>query len=172
MDLFNYQNQNIKNHFQRSTRIDNDLSKDFLEHFIVHATGKKVLSQIASSINNSNQCAFTLTGPYGTGKSSLALFLQALLSSNAKIKNKAVDISGFSKTSVFSKLFLRNKWFIIKVIGSKKDPLESLAESIDITVKERWISKGIPSGLKTRTKPKIENIIEKFKLLSEELEKK
>ncbi len=172
MDLFNYQNQNIKNHFQRSTRIDNDLSKDFLEHFIVHATGKKVLSQIASSINNSNQCAFTLTGPYGTGKSSLALFLQALLSSNTKIKNKAVDISNFSKNSIFSKLFLKNKWFIIKVIGSKKDPLESLAQSIDITVKERWISKGIPSGLKTRTKPKIENIIEKFKLLTEELEKK
>ena len=33
MDLFNYQNQNIKNHFQRSTRIDNDLTKDFLDHF-------------------------------------------------------------------------------------------------------------------------------------------
>ena len=87
MDLFNYQNQNIKNHFQRSIRIDNELSKEFLDHFIFHATGKKVLNQITSSINNSNQCAFTLTGPYGTGKSSLALFLQALLSNNNKIRN-------------------------------------------------------------------------------------
>ena len=87
MDLFNYQNQNIKNHFQRSIRIDNELSKEFLDHFIFHATGKKVLNQITSSINNSNQCAFTLTGPYGTGKSSLALFLQALLSNNNKIRD-------------------------------------------------------------------------------------
>ena len=45
MNLFNYQNQNIKNHFQRSTRIDNDLTKDFLDHFIFHSTGKKVLNQ-------------------------------------------------------------------------------------------------------------------------------
>ena len=32
---------------------------------------------------------------------------------------------------------------------------------MDISVKEKWILKGIPSALKTRTKPKIENIIEK-----------
>ena len=108
MDLFNYQNQNIKNHFQRSTRIDNDLTKDFLDHFIFHSTGKKVLNQITSSINNSNQCAFTLTGPYGTGKSSLALFLQALLSSDSRIKKQAIKIANFSKTSGFTKLFLKN----------------------------------------------------------------
>ena len=172
MDLFNYQNQNIKNHFQRSTRIDNDLTKDFLDHFIFHSTGKKVLNQITSSINNSNQCAFTLTGPYGTGKSSLALFLQALLSSDSKIKKQAIQIANFSKTSGFTKLFLKKKWFIIKIIGSKNDPLESLAETIDQTVKEKWISKGIPSALKTRTKPKINNIVEKLKTLTEELEKK
>ena len=46
MDLFNYQNQNIKNHFQRSTRIDNDLTKDFLDHFIFHSTGKKFLIKL------------------------------------------------------------------------------------------------------------------------------
>ena len=103
MDLFNYQNQNIKNHFQRSIRIDNELSKEFLDHFIFHATGKKVLNQITSSINNSNQCAFTLTGPYGTGKSSLALFLQALLSNSNKIRNQATQIANFSKASSFSK---------------------------------------------------------------------
>ena len=40
------------------------------------------------------------------------------------------------------------------------------------TVKEKWISKGIPSALKTRTKPKINNIIEKLKTLTEELEKR
>ena len=33
MDLFNYQNQNIKNHFQRSIRIDNELTKEFLDHY-------------------------------------------------------------------------------------------------------------------------------------------
>ena len=46
MDLFNYQNQNIKNHFQRSTRIDNDLTKDFLDHFIFHSQEKKFLIKL------------------------------------------------------------------------------------------------------------------------------
>ena len=72
--FINYQNQNIKNHFQRSTRIDNDLTKDFLDHFIFHSTGKKVLNQITSSINNSNQCAFTLTGPTEQEKAHLPFF--------------------------------------------------------------------------------------------------
>ena len=39
-----------------------------------------VLDQIANSITNTNQSAFTLTGPYGTGKSSLGLFLKGELS--------------------------------------------------------------------------------------------
>ena len=39
-----------------------------LDHFIFHDTSRKVLDQIANSVRNSNQSAFTLTGPYGTGK--------------------------------------------------------------------------------------------------------
>ena len=91
MDLFSHSDFSINRHFQRSIRIDNDITKEFLEHFILHDTGKKVLNQIANSFTNTNQCGFTLTGPYGTGKSSLALYLQALISNNAKIKKLALN---------------------------------------------------------------------------------
>ena len=70
MDLFTYSNININSSFQRSTRIDNKISKEFLNHYIFHDTSRKVLDQIATSITNTNQSAFSLTGPYGTGKSS------------------------------------------------------------------------------------------------------
>ena len=86
MDLFTHNNININSSFQRSTRIDNKITKEFLNHYIFHDTSKKVLDQISNSIINSNQSAFTLTGPYGTGKSSLALFLKALISNDNKIK--------------------------------------------------------------------------------------
>ena len=66
MDLFSHSSFSINRHFQRSIRIDNDITKEFLEHFILHDTGKKVLNQIANSFTNTNQCGFTLTGPYGT----------------------------------------------------------------------------------------------------------
>ena len=93
MDLFSHSDFSINRHFQRSIRIDNEISKEFLEHFIFHDTGKKVLNQIANSLMNTNQCGFTLTGPYGTGKSSLALFLQALINNNAKIKPSGNEIN-------------------------------------------------------------------------------
>jgi len=34
MDLFSHSNFSINRHFQRSIRIDNETSKEFLEHFI------------------------------------------------------------------------------------------------------------------------------------------
>ena len=109
MDLFSHSDFSINRHFQRSIRIDNEISKEFLEHFIFHDAGKKTLNQIANSFMNTNQSGFTLTGPYGTGKSSLALFLQALISDNSKIKKLAVNKSNFNSKSYFAKLFLSKK---------------------------------------------------------------
>ena len=45
MDLFTYNNININSSFQRSTRIDNKITKEFLNHYIFHDTSKKVLDQ-------------------------------------------------------------------------------------------------------------------------------
>ena len=50
MDFFSHSDFSINRHFQRSIRIDNDITKEFLEHFILHDTGKKVLNQIATQI--------------------------------------------------------------------------------------------------------------------------
>ena len=142
-DLFS--SVNINTSFQRSARIDNKISKDFLDNFVFHDTSKKVLNQISSSLLNSNQSGFTLTGPYGTGKSSLALFLKALTAKDSSIKKQAEKIANFNNKHLFSRVFLnKKKWFTLNVIGSKNDPIESIAEQIDLTIKEQWISKGIP----------------------------
>ena len=36
-------------------RIDNKISKEFLDNFVFHDTSKKVLNQIANSVANTNQ---------------------------------------------------------------------------------------------------------------------
>jgi len=172
MDLFTQSGININSSFQRSTRIDNKISKEFLNHYIFHDTSRKVLDQIASSITNTNQSAFTLTGPYGTGKSSLALFLKALISKDNKTKSLAEKISNYNPKHNFSKVFLKQKWFVINLIGSKKDPLESISEQIDLTIKNNWIAKSIPVSLKSRTKPSVAGIIKSLINLSKELHKK
>ena len=172
MDLFTYSGININSSFQRSTRIDNDISVEFLNNYIFHDTSKKVLDQIANSITNTNQSAFTLTGPYGTGKSSLALYLKGLVSKDLKIKKLAEKKSNYNSRHTFHKVFLNKKWFILNLVGSKRDPLESIAEQIDETIKNNWISKGIPSNLKTRTKPTVAGVIKSLTNISKELYKK
>ena len=117
-DLFS--SVNINSSFQRSARIDNKISSEFLDHFVFHDTSKKVLNQISSSLLNSNQSGFTLTGPYGTGKSSLALFLKALISKESVIKKQAENIAKFSNKHLFARVFLNKKsWFTLNVIGSR-----------------------------------------------------
>jgi len=170
-DLFS--SVNINSSFQRSARIDNKISSEFLDHFVFHDTSKKVLNQISSSLLNSNQSGFTLTGPYGTGKSSLALFLKALISKESAIKKQAEKIANFNNKHLFSRVFLNKKsWFTLNVIGSKDDPIDSIAEQIDQTVNENWISKGIPSSLKTKTKKTVAGVIKSLNNLVLELNKK
>ena len=170
-DLFS--TVNINSSFQRSARIDNKISKEFLDNFVFHDTSKKVLNQISSSLLNSNQSGFTLTGAYGTGKSSLALFLKALISKETSIKKQAEKIANFNNKHLFSKVFLnKRKWFTLNVIGSKVDAVESLAEQIDETISEKWISKGIPSSLKTKTKKTVAGVIKSLNNLIKELDKK
>jgi len=170
-DLFS--SVNINTSFQRSARIDNKISKEFLDNFVFHDTSKKVLNQISSSLLNSNQSGFTLTGPYGTGKSSLALFLKALISKETSVKKQAEQIANFNNKHLFARVFLnKKKWFTLNVIGSKKDPIESIAEQIDETIKEQWITKGIPAPLKTKTKKTVAGVIKSLNNLIKELNKK
>ena len=170
-DLFSI--ANINSSFQRSTRIDNKISKEFLDNFVFHDTSKKVLNQISSSLINSNQSGFTLTGPYGTGKSSLALFLKAIISKENSIKKQAEKIANFNNKNLFSRFFLnKKKWFTLNVIGSKTDPVESIAEQIDETILDQWISRGIPPSLKTKTKKTVAGVIKSLNNLTQELNKK
>ena len=172
MDLFSYSGININSSFQRSARIDKESSVEFLKNYIFHDTSKRVLDQIANSITNTNQSAFTLTGPYGTGKSSLALFLKGLISKDTKVKDLAEKISKYNNRHTFHKVVLNKKWFVLNLIGSKKDPLESIAEQIDITIKNSWISRGIPPSLKAKTKPTVAGVLKSLINISKELDKK
>ena len=58
------------------------------------------------------------------------------------------------------------KWFTLNVIGSKTDAVESIAELIDETIEHQWISKGIPSSLKTKTKKTVAGVIKSLNIKS------
>ena len=174
MELFDLnQDIEINSAFQRSARLDGNINEGFVENYIFHNTSRTILNRIASSYEKSNQGSFTLTGPYGTGKSSLALFLHALIHSGTKIKNLAEKKAKPQKKDSFRKLFLEEKrWFSIAMVGGKVNANELIANSIDEAVANHWIGKTIPSSLKTKTKYQTNHVVKKLNTLVYELEKK
>jgi hypothetical protein len=68
----------VARRFQRSVRVDTDLGAAAALHgFVCQGSGRAALNTMARLIVDAGQRAFTWTGPYGSGKSSLALALAA-----------------------------------------------------------------------------------------------
>ena len=73
----------VARRFQRSVRVDTDLgATGALQCFVCHGSSKIALETMAKLMVETEQRAFTWTGPYGGGKSSLALALSASISSD------------------------------------------------------------------------------------------
>src|SRR5689334_299756 len=85
----------ISRQFLRSVRIDSDYGReDALDTYICQKAASDLLSNMAQQIVETRQRAFTWTGPYGGGKSSLALALCSAVSKLAPIRYKARQALG------------------------------------------------------------------------------
>ena len=102
----------IARRFQRAIRIDTDLtSLSALEGFICPQSSAEVLQTMARHVGETGQGAFTWTGPYGSGKSSLAVALSALLNGNAKLRGYARSIlGGGTADTVWGAMPPNTKW--------------------------------------------------------------
>ena len=64
----------VSSRFQRSIRIDTDIGDhDIIESFICPQSSVDVLLNMANGFEQAGEAAFTWTGPYGSGKSSLVV---------------------------------------------------------------------------------------------------
>ena len=78
-DLFH-----VKGRFRRSVHLERDFYTDenLLEGYVVTVTAREMLDRVISALeNNQLPKAWSLTGPYGSGKSAFALFTTNLLGS-------------------------------------------------------------------------------------------
>ena len=83
-------NVTISRQFLRSVNLEADLGRtDALQGYICQDTAKSLVKNMAHHLNQSRQKAFTWTGPYGGGKSSLALVLGSLVSPIKELKTEA-----------------------------------------------------------------------------------
>ena len=123
----------IARRFQRAIRIDTDLtSPSALEGFICPRSSADVLETMARHVAGTGQGAFTWTGPYGSGKSSLAVALSALLNGSAGPRRYAGSIlGGGTATAVWDALPPRTKgWRILPVVGRRDSAAQVVGEAI------------------------------------------
>ena len=75
----------INTRYQRSARIDTDWKNDIVSGYVLHGTARGVVKRISEQISDQKTSKiFYITGPYGGGKSSLALIIANLVSLNSK----------------------------------------------------------------------------------------
>lgn len=123
----------VKRRFLRSVRIDTDLgAANALEGFVCPTSFLEVLGEMARHFRDSNQGAFTWTGPYGSGKSSLAVALSALLSENQEARKRATEIFGQNVTKELRDSLgaETNGWRILPVVGRRDDPISVIGEGL------------------------------------------
>ena len=123
----------VSRRFQRSIRIDADLDDPFaLEGFVCPHSSAMVLKTMAQHLSESGQGAFTWTGPYGSGKSSLVVALSALIGPDADVRREAGSAIGEETAAVVWKAMppKTDGWKVLPIVGRRDRPERLVEESV------------------------------------------
>lgn len=116
----------IATRHQRSTRIDSDLSADFFPSLVYHGTAQASLETLFRQYGQTGQSAYTLTGSYGSGKSTVALLMAGLLHADSGIRNAAINtINAESQSLLEESTPYQKGWLQIRAVGGVSGPVES-----------------------------------------------
>lgn len=120
----------VRSRFLRSTRIDAADTSQLLDGFVLHETGKEILSRVIKDIQSANQRAFTWTGAYGSGKSTLALYLKMLLGTPPPKRGELRPKNGKPAFNQLTAIIQneRKPWLTFSVVGQKANLEDSLRE--------------------------------------------
>ncbi len=124
----------VTRRFQRSIRIDTDLNEPAaLEGFICPRSSAEALETMSRHIADTGQAAFTWTGPYGSGKSSLVVALSAALSTNAEVRHSASMILGERTAAIVWNAMPPSAkgWRVIPVVGSRERPAQAVGDAME-----------------------------------------
>ena len=126
----------IAQHYRRSIRLDTDLGRhDALDGYVCHGTAKSVIENMARQVSGSAQRAFTWTGPFGGGKSSLAVAFASALLGDVSLRTKARSRLAPSVLPSFDKAFPVSKgWRVVAVSGRRSGVVAEIAKALNETV--------------------------------------
>lgn len=140
----------VARRFQKSIRIDTDLQNaDTLEGFVCAKSFADVLTTMTRHIADKKHGAFTWTGPYGSGKSSLAVAFSALVNGSLTRHKHAEQVFGQSLSRTIARALPPGEkgWRVVPVVGRRDDPIQVIGEA----VRREGIAKRSPRGGWTET---------------------
>ena len=122
----------VATRFQRSVQIDTDLGDpETMRGFICPASAVTVLNAMAAHMSGTGQGAFTWTGPYGAGKSSLAVALAHALGSPEAAALAAVSLGPDTTHDLRTALPPGTRgWRALPVTGRRERPASVIGEAI------------------------------------------
>lgn len=122
----------ISRQYQRSIRIDADIGRpDALDGYIFHSTAAAVIEGMCRQIADTNQRSFTWTGPFGGGKSSLAVALASSLHTSKALRGKARAALQLDSNPAFDKAFpVSSGWLVVPVVGRRGSIVLELGAAI------------------------------------------
>lgn len=143
--------------FQRSVRVDADFERsDALMGYICQPSSRQTLSAVAHHVANSQQRAFTWTGPYGSGKSSLALALAQLAGGNARARKAAREALKIENGDAILSVFGRKPWLVLPVVGRRGAADVTIGEVID-----RWSPRRGPKPMRNNRRDVIGELVKR-----------
>ena len=136
----------VKGRFHRSVHLERDFyTENALDGYVLTATAREMVSRVISTLGNETTSkAWSLTGPYGSGKSAFALFAAKLLGDpDAPTTQQALDLLKCGDVSLYERVISTNgngqslSDFCPVLISGERAPL-SIA-----------LLRGLENGLKT-----------------------
>lgn len=121
--------------FRRSVRIDTDYAlPTALEGFHCPASLQAAVKFMATHIAETGQCAFTWTGPYGGGKSSLALALACLFGAPKPLREKAEAAFGNNLIQALTDALpnFPTGWDVMPIVTERRSIADQLIEHLGL----------------------------------------
>ncbi|VWX37423.1 putative ATP-binding protein [Limnobacter sp. 130] len=123
----------INPQYQRSVNLKHDFGvADSFGGFICHQSAQVVVETLAKQISSTSQRAFTITGPYGGGKSTLLNLLASSVCRKADVRDLArrkLDKKSLKLIDQALPCGL-NGWSVLTLVGSRSDLVPALLEAV------------------------------------------
>ncbi len=127
----------IARQFLRSVNLEADLGRsDALNGYICQDTASSLIKTMAHHLNETSQRAFTWTGPYGGGKSSLALVLASIVSPNKDLRARAKEILNLDEYSNSAWSSTKDGWLVLPVVGKRESIITAISRALNKTTGE------------------------------------